>query len=158
VERTDAKNLAGTMTVVVWFLAICSIVVHGLSIPLGKLGFYLPRTLSSALDSSSRDEPESFRVSGSASTIRGVLRERRGRRANSNAPSGATTPTDRSGIQSERQLYRIGGTVIPASRENASNSGTPEDHAEPIIQRTIRFPDDANMAVGVRTGGDARSN
>jgi hypothetical protein len=141
VIRTDAQNLAGTMTVVVWFLTICSIVVHGLSIPLGKLGFYLPRTLSHALDSTSRDEPQPFRVSGSSSTLRGVLRDRRGRRSASNAPSGATTPTERS---SEPQLYRIGGTIIRSPAENVgSGSASGEDLAQPaLLNRTIRFPDD----------------
>ena len=48
-ERSDADKLAEAIEVVVWFLCICSIVVHGLSVPLGKLGFYLPRTLTTAL-------------------------------------------------------------------------------------------------------------
>ncbi|KAK0639299.1 Na/H antiporter, partial [Cercophora newfieldiana] len=47
-EQANIDKLSETIRVVVWFLAICSIVVHGLSIPLGKLGFYLPRTLSRA--------------------------------------------------------------------------------------------------------------
>lgn len=85
VPRQDATRLSETMTVVIWFLAICSIVrillflspprhtpfheisifppnsfgvltrettfqvVHGLSIPLGKMGYQLPRTLSQSL-------------------------------------------------------------------------------------------------------------
>ncbi|KAF2717934.1 hypothetical protein K431DRAFT_275771 [Polychaeton citri CBS 116435] len=48
-EREDAVRLAETLDVVVWFLVICSILVHGLSIPLGKLGYHLPRTLSTAI-------------------------------------------------------------------------------------------------------------
>ncbi|KAI9836272.1 MAG: hypothetical protein M1819_001609 [Sarea resinae] len=60
--REDAKRLQEVMTVVVWFLAICSIVVHGLSIPMSKLGFYLPRTISQALDSTSNDEPAPLRL------------------------------------------------------------------------------------------------
>jgi len=49
--REDAEHLAECIEVIVWFLVICSITVHGLSIPLGKLGFYLPRTLSTAISS-----------------------------------------------------------------------------------------------------------
>jgi len=49
--REDAERLSECIEVVVWFLVICSITVHGLSIPLGKLGFYLPRTLSTAISS-----------------------------------------------------------------------------------------------------------
>ncbi|KAL1306568.1 hypothetical protein AAFC00_005254 [Neodothiora populina] len=49
VQREDAARLSEAMFIVIWFLTICSIVVHGLSIPLGKLGFHLPRTISAAI-------------------------------------------------------------------------------------------------------------
>jgi hypothetical protein len=48
-ERVDAHHLAECIDIVVWFLVICSIVVHGLSVPLGKLFFYIPRTISTAI-------------------------------------------------------------------------------------------------------------
>lgn len=69
VQREDAARLGEIMTVVIWFLAICSIVshntvltkrntmltpeqvVHGISIPVGKLGFHIPRTISAAISS-----------------------------------------------------------------------------------------------------------
>lgn len=51
VQREDAAVLSEVVTVVVWFLVMCSVVVHGISIPLGKLGFYLPRTISAAISS-----------------------------------------------------------------------------------------------------------
>lgn len=47
VQREDARVLEEVLTVFVWFMTIVSIVAHGLSIPLGKVGWYLPRTLSS---------------------------------------------------------------------------------------------------------------
>ena len=50
-QRADVARLAEVMNVVIWFLVCCSIFVHGLSIPLGKLGFYLPRTISTAISS-----------------------------------------------------------------------------------------------------------
>lgn len=59
-QRQDADRLSETMTVVVWFMAISSIVVHGLSIPLGKIGFYLPRTLSRSVSVGA--EPEPFQI------------------------------------------------------------------------------------------------
>jgi len=49
--RSDAAQLMEVIEVVVWFLVVCSIFVHGLSIPLGKLGIYLPRTISTAISS-----------------------------------------------------------------------------------------------------------
>ncbi|KAK0336474.1 hypothetical protein LTR91_015533 [Friedmanniomyces endolithicus] len=48
-QREDAARLSEILNVVIWFLTACSIFVHGLSIPLGKLGFYLPRTISTAI-------------------------------------------------------------------------------------------------------------
>jgi len=54
--REDAQRLGEVMRVVIWFLAICSIVAHGLSVPLGKLGYHLPRTMSQALSSDREEE------------------------------------------------------------------------------------------------------
>ncbi|KAK3935736.1 Cation/H+ exchanger [Diplogelasinospora grovesii] len=42
----DAERFGEAVKLVVWFLTICSIVVHGLSVPVGKLGYYLPRRRS----------------------------------------------------------------------------------------------------------------
>lgn len=50
-QRADATKEYEILEVVVWFLVACSILVHGLSIPLGKLGLYLPRTISTAVSS-----------------------------------------------------------------------------------------------------------
>lgn len=79
VIRKDTDRLTEIMTVVIWFLAMCSIVrlspfyfstephtylhvqvVHGLSVPVGKLGyrFSLSRTVSSAIDAESRTDLE----------------------------------------------------------------------------------------------------
>lgn len=148
VQREDAESLAETMTVVVWFLAICSIVVHGLSIPLGKLGFYLPRTLSQALDSSSRDETQPFSVSGRASNLSSFLRERRGRRSAGN--SGTTTPRlDPNVLPSEREVYRIGGTLI---QDPAPLNSAPSHEDAVLPSRTIRFPDDTPVSPGLTQG------
>ena len=64
--REDAVRLQEVMRIVIWFLATTSIVVHGLSIPLGKLGYHAPRQLTTALSmerstgrSTERDEPGS---------------------------------------------------------------------------------------------------
>lgn len=147
VVREDAAKLEETFTVVVWFLTICSIVVHGLSIPLGKLGFFLPRTLSRAFTSQSADDvsfhlgqPVPPQVNHS-----GVLRERRkGRGGNGNWHFRTSTPTLTP--EPTRPLYRIGGTVINTNTGEASTAkgenvrpGTPERIA---TQRTIRFPDE----------------
>lgn len=66
-EREDATHLMEVLNVVVWFLTICSIVCHGLSVPLGKLGFHLPRTISMALSSERLSRNSSRSRSGRSS-------------------------------------------------------------------------------------------
>ncbi|EEP78392.1 conserved hypothetical protein [Uncinocarpus reesii 1704] len=116
--REDAKRLGDTMFVVVWFITICSIVVHGLSIPLGKLGFYLPRTLSNAMSTSADLDPDPFpipfrdTISAAASRVRN--------RVSSKQRSRVTT-RDRS--EPPRPIaFRIGRTAIP---NNQSGTASP---------------------------------
>ncbi|KAK3113009.1 hypothetical protein LTR53_010127 [Teratosphaeriaceae sp. CCFEE 6253] len=85
-EREDAARLSELLTVVIWFLTVCSIFVHGLSIPLGKLGLYLPRTISTAISSE--------RVSASQSQARTDDTELRGP---------GPTPDDRGLMQTFRR-------------------------------------------------------
>ena len=66
-QRADAAQLAGATLYVVWFLVVCSTVVHGISIPLGKLGVQLPRTISAAISSDRASVATSFDVVGAAS-------------------------------------------------------------------------------------------
>ena len=121
--------------------------MHGLSIPLGKLGFFLPRTLSRAF-SSQQNETGSFAIGDQVRTPPlGILRQRR-RRQNQ---SGQSTPRSVSG---QPPLYRIGGTVIRDGHTTASSASpaelsvirpwTPRDVA---LERTIRFPDDEPVQV-----------
>ncbi|KAF9634052.1 Cation/H+ exchanger [Lasiodiplodia theobromae] len=113
-QREDAAHLQEVMYVVIWFLVICSIVVHGLSIPLGKLGIQIPRTLSNAVSTDrNSDEPAPFHIrSFTEQSLPGILRNR-----HSNTASGTTTPrsaaTGSTGANLlPRPLYRIGGSVI----------------------------------------------
>lgn len=148
VQREDAQYLSDVMMVVIWFLAICSIVVHGLSIPLGKLGFFLPRTLSRAFTSQDNSENNSFAIGDRIrSSTTGVLRERRRMRSPSQSSpsrqSGRTTPTVNSTSTSTRPIYRIGGAVIrePATPAEAE-SRAPSTPPAVAHERTIRFPDE----------------
>jgi len=177
--REDARFLSEVMNVVIWFLVCCSIIVHGLSIPVGKLGFHLPRTISNAI--SQQSDPEPFHVRGPVDTEMGAestLRRRTG------APSNSATALP-------RKVYRIGRSVIggsqsqiaspsqlsrssspsrpqsialPQYNQEAASRGplaspgetTPEDRIEttplsvpPMGPRAIRFPDEAGA--GTRT-------
>ncbi|KAM7206257.1 Sodium/hydrogen exchanger family domain containing protein [Rhypophila sp. PSN 637] len=167
--REDVESLGETVNVVVWFLAICSIVVHGLSIPLGKLGFYLPRTISRTVTGSpSGNDGEAvppFRV-GTRVTSRfsGILP---GRRSGRNSATDLSTPATETSPTSSRPIFRIGGSVIPppktpeigpggdpADMRDTVEPGTgmerssepqarkPEPVTPGLAPRTIRFPDE----------------
>lgn len=170
VVREDAARLGEVVTVVVWFLAICSIVsyltshcilpslyiqvVHGLSIPLGKLGFFLPRTLSRAFSSQQNDEPDAFPVGSQvrSSSIGGILRERR--RSKQSTPTGSRP-------SSRRRVFKIGGSVINNGTTTGTTSGvaTPRvvdmdsvrPSTPPLPSRTIRFPDES-LSQGDKSG------
>ncbi|KAM0691324.1 hypothetical protein Q7P36_010095 [Cladosporium allicinum] len=123
-ERLDAAHLSEMMDVVVWFLVLCSIVGHGLSIPLGKLGLYLPRTISTALSSdrlsfaqsTARDTMESDPDRDSARDLASVFRRRRPAeggdatpatpgalsRAPTEPPTNAVKPADSGGVLAAR--------------------------------------------------------
>jgi sodium/hydrogen antiporter len=109
--RDDAHRLGEIMMVVIWFLAICSIVVHGLSVPLGKVGYHLPRTISSAIASRDVDEPEPFHIRG-RSESRSQLRFRQGR----------ATP--------QPQVFRIGGSVIPENSQEVPDLSVRPERSE----------------------------
>lgn len=115
--RWDVAHLEEEVLVLVWFMVICSVVVHGLSIPLGKFGFYLPRTISRTL--SSPEDLISFQMNG-----RVIPRSR------SRDETAVNTPTESRSV-SARPIYRIGGTIIteqalPTRRPAVGLSNTSE--------------------------------
>lgn len=148
--RGDVIHLEENVFVVVWFMVICSVVVHGLSIPLGKFGFYLPRTISRTL--STPEDLTSFQIGG-----RTVPWSR------SRDGTGGNTPNESRSV-SAHPVFRIGGSVITeqaAAATNSSGAARPQDNVEtnsrsPKIElgrladlpsptlpnRTIRFPDE----------------
>lgn len=170
--RPDVARLGESVTVVVWFLAVCSIVVHGLSIPLGKLGLYLPRTLSRALPSgsshatdghsTSRDGgPPPFHLGSRISTL--VLRRNaRSRSSVSDRPfvvAPVPARTDDVVISLGSEGHPDAGTGPGTGtgntgravyriggtiipRNDAAGQAVPEDQP---LSRTIRFPDDLQV-------------
>ncbi|KAK7746928.1 hypothetical protein SLS53_002116 [Cytospora paraplurivora] len=110
--RSDVEKLPEAVLVIVWFLCICSVIVHGLSIPLGKLGWHLPRTLTRGYT----DETDNggaaaapFRVSSRSRTPLGL---RLPIFSTSRRNSG-----DAGQRGSPRPMWRIGGTVIRGRQE-----------------------------------------
>ena len=86
-------------------------VVHGLSIPLGKVGYHLPRTLSGAI----ADDSEESRPSRSRQAVtneEGALEAGHTRRTN---PEGDVNETEKhvpTRISFPQEVRRMGGTVM----------------------------------------------
>ncbi|KAI9742471.1 MAG: hypothetical protein M1818_004005 [Claussenomyces sp. TS43310] len=138
IQRDDVKRLGETLSIVVWFLAICSLVVHGLTIPLGKLGFYIPRTLSRALSSQANAETPPFQIQDPIRTsTNGGLRERRRR----GEPSRRSTPD----AAPPPPVFRIGGRLVrdvDADAITLAERSRPRTPPAAAIDRTLISPDE----------------
>ncbi|MCJ1392705.1 hypothetical protein MMC18_005576 [Xylographa bjoerkii] len=136
IVREDAAKLQIVMTVVVWFLAICSIVVHGLSVPLGKLGYHIPRTISSAIESREVDEPEPFHIREHVQQTEEQILRQRHRRPTEQRGRDETPP---------RPVFRIGGSVINPGYEGHSDDAVPPGDVTPEdgVQLRIRIAPEA---------------
>ncbi|CAO2648560.1 Nn.00g078270.m01.CDS01 [Neocucurbitaria sp. VM-36] len=123
--REDAKYLMEVMNVVIWFLAICSIVVHGLSIPMAKLGFLIPRTLSNVLSSArDEDEPQPFHVQENAANAVTDIERRLRRRPGWSRTGGDSLP--------QRVVRSIGRSMIRTSETSASHSRATSERTIPL--------------------------
>lgn len=136
VPRSDVVHLADTVTIVVWFMVTCSVVVHGLSIPLGKLGYLAPRTLSRALSGDASDSGTNRALPGIGRRIKDAKdddakshRNGQSSRVPSRNPSSNRLPTEQ----------------MPAAAATSNNNLL----AEPVtntrassLRREIRFPDE----------------
>jgi hypothetical protein len=132
--REDAAFLSEVMNVVIWFLVCCSIIVHGLSIPLGKLGVYLPRTISNAVSQQS-DNPVPFQVRGGPIDdiefgAEATLRRRTGN-------SATALP---------RRVYRIGRSVIGTSQSHTTSSRQTPKSSSPSLPQTLGREGEAGPA------------
>lgn len=174
VQREDAHHLAEVMKIVVWFVTICSIVgsplhpelcttadekkvIHGLSIPVGKLGLYLPRTISQAISRESTDVPPAFHVDERAINPQSALQNEHHDRQ----PSDENASKAPSGEFPLRPMYRIGGSIIknedPNTRsptdtsENNSNEKTQNGSDDGIqsIPLSTQAPGSRSIAFGV---------
>ena len=141
--RPDAARLQDVMHVVVWFLAICSIVVHGLSVPMGKLGYHLPRTVSRALSSQERDEEEPYQLTRLRQLAANPSQQIRQRRNPNTQPVSSTFSLG------PPRTRKQSNAMVEGEDRNESNS----EREEP--DRPIRFPE--TPVEGARTPNDALS-
>jgi sodium/hydrogen antiporter len=150
-EREDAVHLGKVLTVVVWFCVICSIIVHGLSVPVGKLGLYLPRTFSRAISVDSRypsgdDLPRVSRpyVNSSVSSPtepEPVNRIFRAKRKLASSVLGATSSLANSARTSNRtsRLHTPGGPS-PSLSQAAVNDGSIPSTSQHKSGRMVSSP------------------
>ncbi|KAL9131724.1 MAG: hypothetical protein Q9217_000399 [Psora testacea] len=133
VIREDAARLEDVFTVVIWFLAVCSIVVHGLSVPLGKLGYHLPRTISSAIGSRAivedPAEPVPFRLQEGELTS-DQLSHQSLRQRNEH----------RSRQEPARPVFRIGGSIIQSGTSTPITTNLDEPNP-PAGDHELQIPD-----------------
>ncbi|KAL8954036.1 MAG: hypothetical protein Q9183_007299, partial [Haloplaca sp. 2 TL-2023] len=140
--REDARHLEQVVDVVVWFLTICSIIVHGLSVPIGKLGYHLPRSISRSPSSLERDPeqpvpaepfPIRDRIEHEGQVLLG--RDQRSR-------SGPSCP-----------IFRIGGSVICA---NQTAPAEPEAEKDQVGVVATHPDGDLNEKVSESLGTNAK--
>lgn len=135
VPRSDVKHLRDTLIVVVWFMVVVSVVVHGMSIPLGKLGYLAPRiTRALSGDTSEGDRPE---LPGFGRRIKDDNR--------SNRNGLATGSSSRAHSRANSKSRAHSGRETPRDVETGSNLRLPADavtEPRPSVRREIRFPDE----------------
>lgn len=147
-------------------------VVHGLSIPLGQFGFYLPRTLSRSLASpGSGEEPNTAsRIRGRVATLGSLLPPFRNQ-SNSVNPTEPSSPIV-SRPTSVPPVSRAGGStaaetdakkrgseadraagVLVSGPSTSSSSGAPDSRSPAAVpNRVIRFPDEERPSAGETAG------
>ncbi|KAF1353362.1 Sodium/hydrogen exchanger family-domain-containing protein [Delphinella strobiligena] len=158
VQREDAAKLSEAMLIVIWFLVICSIVIHGLSIPMGKVFLTLPRTFSAAVSwdavsATTTDTPGEPQLRNRFSKLRTPFSSRTTSLPHSLQRFGRTEGSLYSGpsISSPQDPRPIGRAIAQSSTASESPVGDtygvnrPSGNTGPL-ERTIRFPDD-NISV-----------
>ncbi|UDD60251.1 hypothetical protein AFCA_007669 [Aspergillus flavus] len=119
--RDDAQKVSEAVDVVVWFLVICSIVVHGLSIPLVKAGYHLPRTISHALSVGSTPEAEPVPIANVQHTHSTATQDNSQGRKRPGAPRSATLQIGRSVARAQSTDQQQLGTKHEGEPERPVN-------------------------------------
>ncbi|KAI9709638.1 MAG: hypothetical protein M1828_002399 [Chrysothrix sp. TS-e1954] len=143
-QRPDAVKLSEVFRIVVWFMAVCSIIVHGLSVPLGKLGVRMPRALSRALSSdpgSQNGDQPAFQVRPPTGEkdepkLPSVARHRGKTKSKKSSVDSTTTDSN----QLPRPIFRIGGTVMHDSQAPADTHSSPETANGPLDASKLGVP------------------
>ncbi len=111
--------------------------VHGLSVPIGKLGYHIPRTLSTAIGSNSRGEPASFQAEV-PQTEHQILRQRIIKRNDQRKDQ-----RNRDGPP--RTVFGVGGAIIHTGLSDPVASSGSSTVNSPTIALSSRSRDDLEM-------------
>lgn len=139
-ERPDFTVVSEAIEIVVWFLVICSIVVHGLVIPVAKLGLYLPRTFSTAISTE--------RISASQSRARSGTSMENDRQQPPVSQRGRTLPfhqqtssPDEVGppLSESRGLHWLPASFITAGKKVMNDIRRPTEDPSPKPERRASF-------------------
>lgn len=103
-------------------------IVHGLSVPIGKAGYHLPRTISSAISTSTVEEPDPVPISNIRHTHSTATPHEHG--------PGPSHRSRKRGAQRESPkppLFRIGRTVIRSRSPNRQlGAGSLDEPERPV--------------------------
>ncbi|KAL2798894.1 Sodium/hydrogen exchanger family-domain-containing protein [Aspergillus keveii] len=145
--RADAQRVSDAVEVIVWFLVICSIVVHGLSIPFAKAGYHLPRTISAAISTSTVEadpiplasNPHTHSTATHDTVDSGGANHRARKRGEQPEPQqqrDLSSRRERERREPHRTVFQIGRSLIPArslgDAEGGIGIGSEGEPARPV--------------------------
>ncbi|KAL4871378.1 hypothetical protein BDV12DRAFT_164185 [Aspergillus spectabilis] len=133
--RADAQKVSEAVEVIVWFLVICSIVVHGLCIPFAKAGYYLPRTISAAISTSTTASPEPIPLANNPHTHSTATRDMADLASHRIWKRDVTTSVERHTQTPQPAVFQIGRSVVRSMSPDSEarlGSGSEEEPARPV--------------------------
>ena len=133
--------------------------MHGLSVPLAKVGYHLPRTISNAIEPREIEEPETFRIRervyNEERTLRNRHRRRRGRSSQGEParplfgvggsitqPGTAGTSTPRARTTQGIELETVTRSTSTSGKRDGTSAGGIKDNG------AVHFGQDAGTGAG----------
>ncbi|KAL7926545.1 Sodium/hydrogen exchanger family domain-containing protein [Trichoderma austrokoningii] len=144
--RRDVKDLGEMVKIVVWFITVCSVVVHGLSIPLGKIGYLMPRTISRVLSENISNNGDNSRISsriGSRiSSVSKWLSSKKGDVETAIDAPGGGRPLATTTVSGPSNLHHMLHPVPSRPDAVDEDASLHDEDAMPARRREIRFHDE----------------
>ncbi|KAH6608092.1 na h antiporter [Trichoderma cornu-damae] len=155
--RSDVKDLGEMVRIVVWFLTVSSVVIHGLSIPLGKIGYLAPRTISRVLSETMSASGDNSRIGSRISTISRWLSGGKGDVEAGTDTAESGHPVSGASVSGPSKARPLLHAIPPRLGVLEEDTLAPED-AMPARRREIRFYDEPEpMPAGLAALGPRAS-